>query len=140
MINFNLRNLLVVFADMTIIVASPIIGGIIRLGSRLALKSYAPQIVAIALIALVAKPLVFSGFGLYRILWKYAEVREYRRLIVACITSSFAVALLVGFASFSGLVAAFPISLLSLDWLISLLGVLGLRLLMRQKRMLNRLS
>jgi FlaA1/EpsC-like NDP-sugar epimerase len=135
MTKLKLRNSFIVFGDLAFILASPILASIIRLELWLVRENYTPQIMTVIVLALLVKPLILSGFGIYRILWEYAELREYLQIFIASITSSLALAFLARFAVIVGLIATFPISLLSLDWLISLFGFLGLRLMMRLRRM-----
>jgi len=82
-------------------------------------------------VALVVKPLVYFGFGMYRRMWVYASIKELRLITlavsVACIATYAVVVVLYSFKVFHGFVR----SVFIIDWLLSILLVGGVRLLPR---------
>jgi FlaA1/EpsC-like NDP-sugar epimerase len=80
---------------------------------------------------LVAKPIVYFAFGLYRRYWRYAGLPDLLVIFLAVSASSAAVALVVAGGVMAGYVPFFPRSILALDWLLTLACVGGIRLSVR---------
>ena len=77
------------------------------------------------------KPLVYYQFGLYRRLWAYASIQEFKLIALAVTTASILVSIIVSLISDPhGCKRLFP-QVLFIDWLLSLLAVGGLRLSFR---------
>jgi FlaA1/EpsC-like NDP-sugar epimerase len=81
--------------------------------------------------ALLAKPLVFLAFGLYRRYWRYATVGDAVVVVIAASAASAVLALLVAVGVIAGIVPSFPRSIFAIDWLLTLACVVGLRLALR---------
>ncbi len=91
-------------------------------------------------IAVVLKPMLFVVGGLYRRYWPYASARD---LLIAAVTisaSSGLFAALVIIAQTSGLLAEFPLSILAIDWLLTMAMVGGVRIAGRLLADLDSLS
>ena len=80
---------------------------------------------------LVAKPLVFHAFGLYRRYWRYAGAADAVVIVIAVSAASAVLAVLVALGVIAGLVPFFPRSIFAIDWLLTLACVVGLRLSVR---------
>jgi FlaA1/EpsC-like NDP-sugar epimerase len=80
---------------------------------------------------LVAKPLVFLAFGLYRRYWRYATVADAVVVALAVSAASAVLALSIAVGVMAKLVPSFPRSILAIDWLLTLACVVGLRLSLR---------
>ncbi len=80
---------------------------------------------------LLAKPVVFHAFGLYRRYWRYAGAADAVVVVLAVSAASAALAMLVALGVIAGLVPFFPRSILAIDWLLTLACVVGLRLSVR---------
>ena len=132
MLKFRDRRYLILIGDLVVIVVSLFISYILRLDLWLVLAGYIHQAFVILCIALLVKPLIYYFFGLYRILWRYAGMREYRRVIIAGLSAAMVVWLLAIFAVNIGWISVFPRSVIMIDWILSTLGILGLRLLVRR--------
>ena len=81
--------------------------------------------------ALVIKPAVFYGFGLYRRYWRYASVRDLNAVVFACGATAVAMSLFVGFALPLGLIEEFSRAALVIDSFLTLLAVGGIRMSVR---------
>jgi len=82
-------------------------------------------------IALLVKPVVYYIFGLYRRVWAYASTKELRLIIAAVTSASVVVAVIMIVLTTMQLYQGFPRSVLAIDWLLSILGVGGLRFTLR---------
>src|SRR4051812_33772198 len=80
---------------------------------------------------LVAKPVVFHAFGLYRRYWRYAGTADAVVAVIAVSAASAVLALLVALGVIAGIVPFFPRSIFAIDWLLTLACVVGLRLSVR---------
>lgn len=81
--------------------------------------------------ALVAKPLVFFAFGLYRRYWRYTSTRDLSPIFLAVSAASALMALLVAQGVFAQFIPFFPRSVLAIDWVLTLACVAGARLSIR---------
>jgi Predicted nucleoside-diphosphate sugar epimerases len=88
-------------------------------------EPYAQQLRGMYKYALPLKLCVFLAFGLYRGMWRYTSLFDFKRLAEAVVLSS---ALLVAFVAFRFGFTGFPRSVLVLDGLLTLLFTAGLRL------------
>jgi FlaA1/EpsC-like NDP-sugar epimerase len=88
-------------------------------------EPYALQLRGMYKYALPLKLCVFLAFGLYRGMWRYTSLFDFKRLAEAVVLSS---ALLVAFVAFRFGFTGFPRSVLVLDGLLTLLFTAGLRL------------
>jgi FlaA1/EpsC-like NDP-sugar epimerase len=80
---------------------------------------------------LLAKPVVFHAFGLYRRYWRYAGIADAVMVVIAVSAASAVLAVLVAIGVIAGLVPFFPRSIFAIDWLLTLACVVGLRLSVR---------
>jgi FlaA1/EpsC-like NDP-sugar epimerase len=92
---------------------------------------YLPQAFWMMGIALLVKPVMYYTFGLYRRVWAYASTRELRLIIAAVTSASVVVAVIMIVLTTMQLYQGFPRSVLAIDWLLSILGVGGLRFTLR---------
>ena len=81
--------------------------------------------------ALVVKPAVFAGFGLYRRYWKFASTQELNSIAVANAAASLLLAVLVPVGFRIGVIAEFPRSVLFVDFLLTLVLTGGSRFSVR---------
>ena len=79
-------------------------------------------------ISLVLKPIIYIRFGLYRHLWAYASVDELRLILLAVVTASASVFLLMLGLYKLNVFIGFPRSVPIIDFALSLLAVGGIRL------------
>ena len=79
-------------------------------------------------ISLVLKPIIYIRFGLYRHLWAYASVDELRLILLAVITASASVFLIMLGLYKLNVFIGFPRSVPIIDFALSLLAVGGIRL------------
>ena len=81
--------------------------------------------------ALVIKPAIFYGFGLYRRYWRYASVRDLNAVVFASGAAAVAMSLFVGLALPLGLIQEFSRAVLVIDSLLTLLAAGGIRMSVR---------
>ena len=79
-------------------------------------------------ISLVLKPIIYIRFGLYRHLWAYASVDELRLILLAVVTASASVFLIMLGLYKLNVFIGFPRSVPIIDFALSLLAVGGIRL------------
>ncbi len=91
-------------------------------------EAYAQQLGALLVIALPLKLGVFLALGLYRGMWRYTSLTDFRRLCEAVLLSS---ALLVAVVAFLYGFTGFSRAVLLMDGLLTLLFTAGLRLCIR---------
>ncbi len=85
-----------------------------------------PFLVLLATV-LVIKPIVFFEFGFYRRYWRYASTHDLVAVALGVTAASVATAAVVAILSVTGLLGAFPRSVIVSDWVLTLLCVGGLR-------------
>ena len=94
-----------------------------------------PQALRMMLLAILIKPVVFYLFGMYRMMWIYASVKEIRLAILSVSTASIllsiAVIVMTSIQSRLPGYLGFPRAVLVIDWLLSLMLVGGLRFSLR---------
>ena len=81
--------------------------------------------------ALVIKPAIFYGFGMYRRYWRYASVRDLTAVVFAGVAAAVGMLLFVGLALVFGLIEAFPRAVLVIDSLLMLLAAVAIRMSIR---------
>ncbi|PWB55065.1 MAG: polysaccharide biosynthesis protein [Anaerolineales bacterium] len=125
--HFLSRNRTVLAGDLFFIVVCVLGSFLLRVPLGARLYDFRAQILVMLAVALIAKPIVYYQFGLYRRLWAYASIRELKLIAIAVTTASIIVSIVVLLISF--LLRAFEFSrgVLMIDWLLSLLAVGGLR-------------
>ncbi len=77
-----LRSRLLFLADLLLIVVAALGSFALRTDLGPLFIFYLPQAYWLIGIALIVKPLVYYGFGLYRRLWVYASVRELKLIVL----------------------------------------------------------
>ncbi len=125
----RLPTALVLLADIVITIAAIVAAFALRLEGDV-VTNYIGSLYWIVLIGVVIKPVVYYLFGLYRRLWAYASINELTLISTAVTIAS---------AAFSGVLLAlyitrmlnFPRAVLAIDWLLSLVGIGGLRFAFR---------
>ena len=92
---------------------------------------YRPEFPVFLAAALVIKPAIFFGFGMYRRYWRYATVRDLNAVVFASGAAAVATSLFVGLALPFGLILEFSRAVLVIDSLLTLLAVGGIRMSVR---------
>jgi FlaA1/EpsC-like NDP-sugar epimerase len=127
-----MRNRYVLLADLIAVVLCALGAFVLRLDWFFPQsKDYTHAFTFYVASALVAKPLVFYAFGLYRRFWRYAAIRDLAIVFVAVSFSSVAMAVIVTGGLLVQLLPFFPRSILAIDWLLTLAAAGGVRLSVR---------
>ena len=90
-----------------------------------------PEFLPYLLGALLIKPAVFLGLGMYSRLWRYASVRDLIAVLTAVSVASAAMSVFVAAGVLSGALAEFSRAVLFIDWLLTLCATGGLRMAVR---------
>jgi FlaA1/EpsC-like NDP-sugar epimerase len=90
-----------------------------------------PEFLPFVIAALLLKPPVFMGFGLYGRYWKYASVSDLLVIVVGVTAASLLLGLIVVLAVSSRVVNEFSRSVLLIDWLLTVIAIGGLRFTIR---------
>jgi FlaA1/EpsC-like NDP-sugar epimerase len=133
-IRSRIPNTLVLLADILITVIALVGAFALRLeGDRV--TDYIGSIYWMILTAILIKPVVYYFFGLYRRLWAYASVNELTLISTAVTAASavFSAVMLILYISRinNTRILNFPRAVLPIDWLLSLVGIGGLRFSIR---------
>ena len=117
----TIRKHRLLISDLVISFGSVWLSYLLRLGSISFVLEFIPQIWVMSVSALILKPVVFKMLGIYRIYWKYIGLRELTKLAASSTLGSTAVAvvLVILISIQIGLPAAFPRSVVAIDWVIS---------------------
>ena len=126
-----LRNRMVFFGDLFIIVVSALGSFALRTDLGPLFVYYLPQALWLIGISLIIKPLVYYSFGLYRRMWIYASTKELKLIVVAVSTASVIVSLVIILLRAFEVLPYYPRSTLLIDWLLSLVLVGGFRFSLR---------
>jgi FlaA1/EpsC-like NDP-sugar epimerase len=119
----RLPNVLALLADILITIVAIVVAFALRLeGDRV--SDYIGSLYWMILISVLIKPAIYYFFGLYRRLWAYASIKE-----LTLISTAVSVASAV--FSDSNRILNFPRAILPIDWLLSLVGIGGLRFSIR---------
>ena len=117
------KNLIWFDAGFTIL--SVLISFILRLELSQFLLDYIQTVLWMIVVSLIIKLLVYHLFGIYKRIWVYASIREMRLLIIAVLTGSVIVSIIM-FVLFSlNVFEFFPRSVLVIDALVSLVLIAG---------------
>jgi FlaA1/EpsC-like NDP-sugar epimerase len=81
--------------------------------------------------ALLIKPAVFLGLGMYSRLWRYASVRDLIAVLTAVSVASAAMCVFVAGGVLSSALAEFSRAVLFIDWLLTLCATGGVRMAVR---------
>jgi FlaA1/EpsC-like NDP-sugar epimerase len=130
----RLPNSLVLLADVLITMVAIITAFALRLeGDKVG--DYIPSLYWMVLISLLIKPVIYYLFGLYRRLWAYASINELTLISTAVSVASavFSAVMLTLYVTHINNVRIlnFPRAVLPIDWLLSLVGIGGLRFSIR---------
>ena len=133
-IRFRFPNALALLGDILITLVSIIAAFGLRLdGARV--TDYITTIYWMLLISVLIKPIIYYFFGLYRRLWAYASINELTLISTAVSVASVvfsAVMMILYITAVNGTrLMNFPRSVLPIDWLLSLVGIGGLRFSIR---------
>ena len=126
-----LRNRMVFFGDLFIIVVSALGSFALRTDLGPLFVYYLPQALWLMGISLIIKPLVYYSFGLYRRMWIYASTKELKLIVVAVTSASVIVSLVIILLRAFEVLPYYPRSTLLIDWLLSLVLVGGFRFSLR---------
>ncbi len=129
-IRSRLPNIMVLLADIVITVIAITAAFALRLAGD-TVTDYIGSLYWMILISLLVKPAIYYFFGLYRRLWAYASINELTLISAAVTVASavFSTIMLVLFISRvnGARILNFPRTILLIDWLLSLVGIGGLR-------------
>ena len=130
----RLPNALVLLTDILITIVAIMAAFALRLeGDRV--SDYIGSLYWMVLIGVLIKPVIYYFFGLYRRLWAYASINELTLISTAVTVASAvfsAVMLILYISRIDGnRLLNFPRAILPIDWLLSLVGIGGLRFSIR---------
>jgi FlaA1/EpsC-like NDP-sugar epimerase len=133
-ISSRLPNYVVLLGDILITVVAMVTAFALRLeGDRV--SDYIQSLYWMVLISLLIKPIVYYLFGLYRRLWAYASINELTLISTAVSIASaiFSAVMLILYITrvHNVRILNFPRAILPIDWLLSLVGIGGLRFTIR---------
>ena len=119
--------------DSSIVIASVLIADWLRLGPVIALREL-PTILPLVAALLVLRALASHVVGVYRTLWRYTSGRDLSRVVLSTSASSlaFGAALYI----FDWGPASFPRSIFCVEWALTTLGMMGIRVLFCRMRFL----
>ncbi len=130
----QLPNAFILLVDIVVTVVAIVAAFALRLeGDQTTI--YIGSLYWMVLISVLIKPVVYYLFGLYRRLWAYASVKELT-LIFSAVTAASAVFSAITLILYisradSTRILNFPRAVLPIDWLLSLVGIGGLRFSIR---------
>jgi FlaA1/EpsC-like NDP-sugar epimerase len=90
-----------------------------------------PEFLPFLIAALMVKPAVFMGFGLYGRYWKYASVSDLLVVVVGVTAASLLLGVIVVVAVSGRVINEFSRSVLLIDWLLPVVAIGGLRFTIR---------
>ena len=128
---FLYRNRTVLIGDLFMIIVCVLGSFVLRVNFGPRLYDFRFQILSMAGLALLIKPLVYYFFGLYRRLWAYASIQELKQIALAVTTASILVAVGMTMLSIILPFKDYSRSVLFIDWALSILAVGGLRFSLR---------
>ncbi len=129
------RNRYLFIADLFFIICSVFGSFLLRFELGPLFTYYLPQAYWMVLIALILKPIAYHWLGMYRRVWAYISINELKFIAAGVSLGSTFVAIgiliLTNLQIQVGGYLGFPRSVLIIDWLLSILGVGGMRLALR---------
>lgn len=129
--NFIYRNRTMLIGDLILIVVCVLGSFVLRVNFGPRLYDFRFQILSMAGLSLLIKPLVYYFFGLYRRLWAYASIQELKQIALAVTTASILVAVGMTILSIVLPFKDYSRSVLFIDWALAILAVGGLRFSLR---------
>ena len=124
-----MRNRYVLLADVAAIGCATFGAFVLRFDLRFFQSR--PEFPAFLAAALLIKPTIFHGFGLYHRYWRYATVRDLNAVVFACGATTVAMSLFVGFGLAFGFIQEFSRAVLVIDSLLMLMAAGGIRMSVR---------
>jgi FlaA1/EpsC-like NDP-sugar epimerase len=109
-----LRKQRIIIGDLVIAFVVAWLSFIVRVGTE-SISEFVSQAWLMSMIALFIKPLVLNRTGIYRIFWKYAESRDYLRVLASSILATFSLSLLLILLP----IEQFPRSVIAIDLFLS---------------------
>ena len=135
----RIRNRYVLAGDLILIVMCVLGSYALRLELGTLFVYYIQSAYFMIGVSLIIKPLIYHYFGLYRRMWVYASVQELKIILFAVTIASALVAATMISLFTLRMFGGFPRSILIIDWILSMLGVGGLRFAIRVIAESNRL-
>lgn len=135
----RIRNRYVLVGDLILIVMCVLGSYALRLELGTLFVYYIQSAYFMIGVSLIIKPLIYHYFGLYRRMWVYASVQELKIILFAVTIASALVAATMISLFTLRMFGGFPRSILIIDWILSMLGVGGLRFAIRVIAESNRL-
>lgn len=127
----RIRNRYVLAGDLILIVLCIFGSYSLRLELGTLFVYYLPSAYFMIVVSLIIKPLIYHYFGLYRRMWVYASIQELKVILFAVTIASALVAATMISLFTLNFFGGFPRSVLIIDWILSMLGVGGLRFAIR---------
>ena len=90
-----------------------------------------PEFLPYLIAALLIKPAVFLGLGMYSRIWRYASVRDLIAVLTAVSVASAAMSVFVVVGVLSGALVEFSRAIVFIDWLLTLCAAGGVRMAVR---------
>ena len=128
---FNIRNRVILFGDLVLVLISVLGSYILRVELLTVFYSYYISLLWMMGLSIFLKPVVYYFFGLYRRMWIYASMRELRLILIAVTSASLVVSAIMLILFKNRFFFAFPRSVLIIDWVLSIIFVGGLRFSLR---------
>jgi FlaA1/EpsC-like NDP-sugar epimerase len=124
-----MRNRYVLLADAVLIGVAAFVAFALRFDLRF--LNHQPAFNWFLAAALIIKPSVFLGFGLYRRFWRYASLNDMLVVAVAVSAACAGLAVVIGVGVTYAWIPWFSRAVLLTDWLLTLFAVVGIRLSVR---------
>ncbi len=126
----KVRNRYLLIVDMILTVVSILGSYVLRLELS-EMTPYLPSMYWMLAASLVFKPIVYYLFGMYRRMWEYASIREFKIILAAVTTASIPVSLAILSLWSLDAFQWFPRSIPFIDWVLSLILIGGSRITIR---------
>ncbi len=126
----KVRNRYLLVVDMILTVVSILGSYVLRLELS-DMSPYWPSLYWMLAASLVLKPIIYYLFGMYRRMWEYASIREFKIILAAVTTASIPVSLVILSLYSLGSFTWFPRSIPFIDWVLSLILIGGSRITIR---------
>src|SRR5688572_2188417 len=124
-----MRNRYVLLMDVVAIGLAAIGSFILRFD--LLFFRHQPEFLSFFVASILLKPIVFYGLGLYRRFWRYTSINDLGSLTVASLAASAVMAIFEAALLSAGLVPLFSRAVLVMDFLLTFMGIVGIRISIR---------
>src|SRR5438034_2515667 len=124
-----MRNRYVLLADLPIVVLAALGAFVLRFDWLF--QNFRRDFLLYAAAALLVKPVVLYGFGMYSRYWRYASIQDLLALALSGLTSSVVMSLLVAVALVTHVVEQFARSVVLIDGLLFFVGGAAIRVSVR---------